>query len=90
MLPLSHGATFYFEPSFYRDPQDNRDSQRVEELFLEASRELIHQGAFFDRPYPLWAEEVYARASLYHRKIKEIKKVVDPNNIMNPGKLALE
>jgi hypothetical protein len=90
ILPLNHGATFYFEPGFYRDPQDEKDSQSVRELFLEASTRLIHQGAFFDRPYPLWAKEVYARASHYHSKIKEIKKMIDPNNIMNPGKLALE
>ena len=89
LLPLNHGATFYFEPSFYRDPHDKSDSQKVEKLFLEASNKLIHQGAFFDRPYPLWAEGVYSQAPIYHKKIKEIKEMVDPNNIMNPGKLAL-
>jgi hypothetical protein len=90
ILPLNHGATFYFEPGFYRNPQDEGESKRVERLFLETSSQLISQGAFFDRPYPLWANEVYARASHYHGKIKEIKEMVDPHNIMNPGKLALE
>ncbi|MCK5010657.1 MAG: FAD-binding oxidoreductase [Deltaproteobacteria bacterium] len=35
------------------------------------------------------AKEVYARASHYHGKIKEVKEMFDPHNIMNPGKLAL-
>ena len=90
MLPLNHGATFYFEPSFYRNPQDKKDSQRVKKLFLEASNELIHKRAFFERPYPLWTQEVYTRAPPYHGKIKEIKRIVDPHNIMNPGNLVLE
>ena len=89
ILPLHHGATFYFEPGFYRDPHNAGETEKVEGLFKEASRELIQKGAFFDRPYPLWAEEVYAQAQEYHRRIREIKRMVDPKNIMNPGKLAL-
>ena len=89
MLPLNHGATFYFEPSFYRNPLDSAGSQKVENLFKEASSELISRGAFFDRPYPLWSEMVYGRAPTYHQKIREIKGMVDSNNIMNPGKLGL-
>jgi FAD/FMN-containing dehydrogenase len=89
LLPLNHGATFYFEPSFYRNPENKSETQKVGKLFLEAGKELIQQGAFFDRPYPLWAETVYSRAPVYHEKIREIKRMVDPNNIMNPGKLAL-
>ena len=89
LLPLNHGATFYFEPSFYRNPHDQSESKQVRQLFIETSGELIRQGAYFDRPYPLWAHEVYAHAPEYHRKVQEIKKMIDPGNIMNPGKLAL-
>jgi hypothetical protein len=89
LLPLHHGATFYFEPSFYQDPCDPEKRESVERLFKEASSQLIQQGTFFDRPYPLWAKEVYAHAPEYHKTLGEIKRMVDPKNIMNPGKLAL-
>jgi hypothetical protein len=89
ILPLNHGATFYFEPSFYRDPEDEKESRAAESLFLEASSRLMGDGAYFDRPYPLWAEAVYSGAPAYHKKVQEIKEAIDPKNIMNPGKLAL-
>jgi hypothetical protein len=90
VLPLNRGGTFYFEPSFYRNPDDPEESRKVEKLFLELSNELISQGGFFDRPYPLWAEKVYAKASTYHKKMRDMKQMIDPKNIMNPGKLAME
>ena len=77
ILPLNHGAPFYFEPGFYRDPRDEGENQSVDKLFLETSSRLIARGAFFDRPYPLWAQEVCTRASRYRSKIQEIKKMRD-------------
>ncbi len=46
-------------------------------------------GAFFSRPYGEWAEQVYGKATAYKALVKEFKEVIDPDYIMNPGKLDL-
>ena len=70
----------------------NRENQaeilKTQALFRDVSFKLLRQGAFFSRPYGIWAEMVYnadARTTMVTQKIKEI---FDPNNVMNPGKLC--
>ena len=57
-------------------------------LFEEAGDLLVDMGGFFDRPYGTWAEAMYRRAGTYTEYLKKIKKQLDPNNVMNPGKLC--
>ena len=88
LLPLDYARAYYFEPSFYSNPQDTAERQQINNLFDQASEALFREGAVFDRPYGAWAEMVYSNAAKYHRKIKGIKQMLDPENIMNPGKLG--
>jgi hypothetical protein len=90
IMPLNFGGSYYFEPHLYHDPDDQKAHSLKRSQFINISRSLIHAGGFFPRPYPLWANEVYFRMGVYHRKIKMVKNLLDPNNIMNPGKLALK
>lgn len=90
IMPLNFGGSYYFEPNLYHNPGSARQSAEAQQAFKNISRALIHAGAFFPRPYPMWAEEVYFRMGAYHRKVKMLKEIYDPNNIMNPGKLALK
>jgi FAD/FMN-containing dehydrogenase len=87
-LPLDYARGYYFEPSFHRNPEDISETEKVRTLFNRVSEALFQEGAIFDRPYGAWAEMVYNNAGKFHRKIREIKHMLDPENIMNPGKLA--
>lgn len=89
IMPLNFGGSYYFEPSVYHDPADEQQTQKAKQRFKHMSETLIRAGGFFPRPYPMWAEAVYSRMGAYHRKIKMLKDLYDPKNIMNPGKLAL-
>jgi len=90
IMPLNFGGSYYFEPNLYHNPDDQKEHENARKMFMDISRTLIHAGGYFPRPYPLWAEEVYFRMGAYHRKVKMVKEMLDPNNVMNPGKLALK
>jgi FAD/FMN-containing dehydrogenase len=88
LLPVEP-SRFHYHYSFYTNPEDPRDYMKVKALFDVLSENIIKMGGFFSRPYSPWAEKVYDKASGYKTMIKELKAVVDPDNIMNPGKLSL-
>ena len=86
--PVHQGVGCHCEFILPFDLENRAEMLRVRELFRDASHRLLRQGAFFSRPYGIWANMVYnadARTMLVTRKVKEI---FDPNNVMNPGKLC--
>ena len=61
---------------------------QVETLYADASSELVNQGAFFTRPYGIWADMAFKKDEQTTKLLKNIKKTFDPQGIMNPGKLC--
>lgn len=88
LQPLERGRACHLEFSFPCDLSAKADRDRIQELYLTLSEELISLGAFFSRPYGPWADMVYQRTTVYTNTLQQIKKVFDPNNILNPGKLC--
>lgn len=88
LLPVESGR-FHYQYSFYSNPANPEEHLLVKKFYEVLSSTLIKMGGFFSRPYGQWAGQVFAKATAYKALVKEFKAVIDPHNIMNPGKLDL-
>ncbi len=88
LQPIERGRACFCQYSFHCDPDDAREVDRVRSLYLEASERAISLGGLFTTPYGPWADMVYRRAAGYTAVMKVVKDALDPNHILNPGKLC--
>ena len=86
--PIEHNRACRPELSFFYDPENMAETAAIRALYNEAAKVLLGEGAVFTRPYGDLAHIVYEKAATYARTLKRLKKVFDPNNIMNPGNLC--
>jgi FAD/FMN-containing dehydrogenase len=86
--PIEHNRASHMEFTFFYDAADPSEKAQISDLYRNAARALLDQGAFFTRPYGELASMVYERAAGYTMVLKRVKKVFDPKNIMNPGNLC--
>jgi FAD/FMN-containing dehydrogenase len=86
--PQHQGVAYHCEFSLPFDPDNKKEVAKTKELFTKASEKLIKQGAYFSRPYGMWANMVYNRDAQSTILLKEIKEIFDPNHVLNPGKLC--
>jgi hypothetical protein len=56
-------------------------------IFDKVNDLLVERGAYFDRPLGTLAEKFYAGNPSYLNQIKLVKKIVDPQRILNPDQL---
>lgn len=88
LQPVHQGVGCHCEFILPFDRANPAEVQNTLELFLESSRSLFSQGAYFSRPYGIWADMVY-HANVRNRVVtQKIKDIFDPKHVMNPGKLC--
>jgi FAD/FMN-containing dehydrogenase len=86
--PQHQGISQHVEFTIPYDAANREDSATAERLFGEASEALVARGAYFSRPYGPWADLLYSRDATATRVLRTVKRIADPNGIMNPGKLC--
>ena len=88
LQPQHQGTACHCEFNLPYNSGNKAEIDRVRELLETCSEALIKQGAYFSRPYGIWADMVYNRDARNKEMIRTIKGIFDPNNILNPGKLC--
>jgi FAD/FMN-containing dehydrogenase len=86
--PLHQGANCHCEFILPFDRDNPQEVTGVQQLFTKASEAFLKQGAFYSRPYGIWADMAYKQDAQSTTVLKKIKGIFDPNNVMNPGKLC--
>ncbi len=86
--PVENGHACQLQFNFYYNPADDKEADKVRDLYAEASRRVLELGAYFNRPYGPIVDELYRRNGDYTALLKRLKKLFDPNQILNPGNLC--
>lgn len=90
LQPIQHGRTVHMEFTLYYDPEENEEADRAKNLFKDASKALSEEGAFFSRPYGPWADLAYARCPDTVQVLRKVKDMLDPDGVLNQGKLCFK
>ncbi len=86
--PMVQGTSCHVEFRLNYDREDEPVAEKVTHIQQEMVKRLLDHGAFFSRPYPAWAAQVYERRACYRDTLRKIKSVFDPCHILNPGRLC--
>jgi hypothetical protein len=88
LQPIVQGTSCHCEFNLFYDQGSPRELADVRKLSTDAIKNLMNKGAFFSRPYGENTSIIINRDAATVTTLKKIKSILDPNNIMNPGKLC--
>jgi FAD/FMN-containing dehydrogenase len=87
--PQHIGSSYHLEFNLPYNTQSSQEVDRMKKLFSTASEEFSRMGAYFARPYGIWARLQLNKDAQSYITLKKLKGIFDPHNVMNPGKLTI-
>lgn len=88
LQPVVQGTSCHCEFTLFYDPSNARELEKIKGLSVSSVKHLISKGAFFSRPYGETAAMILNKDAASMAVLNKFKKIFDPNNIMNPGKVC--
>ena len=86
--PIVQGTSYHCEFNLFYDPANAGSAIGSRTLAASAIQSLMAKGAFFSRPYGENARMILNRDAATVSVLHKFKKIFDPNNVMNPGKVC--
>lgn len=81
------GTACHCEFDLYTSP-DNAPS--MEKFYNELSKKIFEMGGYYSRPYGIWSDLVYPHSETFVKYARGLKRIFDPNIVMNPEKLCFK
>jgi hypothetical protein len=86
--PIVQGVNYHVEFNLFYDPESPKEVKTVKELTTGVINPLMAKGAFFSRPYGESARTILNKDAATVQALRRVKTIVDPDYVMNPGKLC--
>jgi FAD/FMN-containing dehydrogenase len=86
--PVVQGTGYHCEFNLFYDPDNATKLKQARQLSAAATQSLLAHGAFFSRPYGEEARMILNKDAATVGVLHKFKKIFDPNNVMNPGKVC--
>jgi len=83
--PIIQGTACHLEFTLFHDPGVATEADRIEQGLIET---LAEAGGFLSRPYGTWSGVAYRHDPGIVPYLKTVKGMLDPNGVLNPGKLC--
>lgn len=89
LQPIVQGINCHCEFNLFYNPEDQVEVSKIRELAAQgAIKKLMNKGAFFSRPYGKATDTIFSRNASTVAALHRVKSILDPDNIMNTGKLC--
>jgi len=89
--PVVQGISTHCSFDLYFDPKNAEEVESASKLLRDGRQTLLNEGAFFSRPHGSITDAVFEKTSPEMvRAIQSVKKIFDPNNVLNPGTLCFK
>ncbi|MHA1784858.1 MAG: FAD-binding oxidoreductase [Candidatus Helarchaeota archaeon] len=89
LMPIEQARVIYGELTIHFDNSELNLKKIQGELLVRLSEEVLNLGGIIDRPYGVLADIIYSKNPKYLEYMAIVKNMLDPNGILNPGKLLL-
>ena len=81
-------SSYNYYPQIYYDPQDKEEEEKAKAAHKELAKRLFKTGAVPFKLAPYWIDGI-SEMDQYMEFLRELKKAIDPKNIMNPTVIPL-